>query len=174
MQQETLQTNNCIICNARIFITSGGCAECKEGCPNFLKPLAYGKGKENIVEQTTSGSGATENVRGSTPQIAVSGSPLNSEIKTSEEIYVEYGDSMISYRDYYDHQEYEKDKTEFEKAFGKKQWKPSESSVFRNDVEKMIDDFICYHFEDERSDHATMCVHKSDVIALKQKLKELR
>ena len=41
---EKLQTNNCPICKCRIFITSGGCAECSDipnKCPNWLRPLGY-------------------------------------------------------------------------------------------------------------------------------------
>ena len=37
-----LKTNNCPKCLCRIFVTSGGCAECSnDRCENWLKPLAY-------------------------------------------------------------------------------------------------------------------------------------
>ena len=39
--KDLLNMNNCKLCKARIFITSGGCAECSESCPNFLRPLMY-------------------------------------------------------------------------------------------------------------------------------------
>ena len=39
--KDLLNMNNCKECHARIFITSGGCAECSESCPNFLRPLMY-------------------------------------------------------------------------------------------------------------------------------------
>ena len=38
---EILKMNNCKLCHARIFLTSSGLAECKEGCLNWLRPLAY-------------------------------------------------------------------------------------------------------------------------------------
>lgn len=38
---EGLRTNNCWLCHQRVFVLSGGTAECSEGCPNNLRGLAY-------------------------------------------------------------------------------------------------------------------------------------
>lgn len=48
--ESNLLSNNCKLCLQRIFITSGGCAECKEGCKNYLKPLTYVEDEKGKVE----------------------------------------------------------------------------------------------------------------------------
>ncbi|MEK6885249.1 MAG: hypothetical protein AABY22_36795 [Nanoarchaeota archaeon] len=52
--KDMLRMNNCQLCKARIFVTSGGCAECSNGCPNFLRPLMYADNSLKQIQEIES------------------------------------------------------------------------------------------------------------------------
>lgn len=82
-------------CDDRYFSSSNNCTMCRlpqwkkklKTCPYSIKIRSCAcrpKGQKELssqskVEQTTSGSGATEDTRGATPQVAVSDSAINTQ-----------------------------------------------------------------------------------------------